>query len=148
MISALVVCNNILQRSFKEKIEVTPMKLQKLLYFTYREYLQETDKSLFSEPFLAWKYGPVLQSVYDEFKAFHANPITKFAKDANGNVMLIDESRSHRLSSIINRVWEQNKSYTGIDLSFKTHQPGTAWDRAIKDHRYVLDDEDIKVERT
>ena len=38
---------------------IDEMKLHKLLYFTQREALIQTDMPLFSEIFEAWKYGPV-----------------------------------------------------------------------------------------
>lgn len=38
--SATVVCNNILKRAFSESVAVSPMKLQKLLYFVSCEYDQ------------------------------------------------------------------------------------------------------------
>ncbi len=79
------VCNTILKKSFIQGITVTPMKLQKLLYFVYRDYLQKYDRDLFSESFETWAYGPVLPSVYDEFKSFKASRITKFAKNADGS---------------------------------------------------------------
>ena len=46
-INPLFVANNLLNLAFKEKSPVTPMKLQKLLYFIYRDYLQKTKESLF-----------------------------------------------------------------------------------------------------
>lgn len=33
--SAQSLCNNVLTRALKEKIDVTPMKLQKLLYYVF-----------------------------------------------------------------------------------------------------------------
>ena len=75
MVSALNVGNSILQRGFKENIDITPMKLQKLIYLVYKRYYQETGKALFSERFEVWKYGPVLTSVYDEFKKYKSNAI-------------------------------------------------------------------------
>ena len=57
MVSALNVGNNILKRGFSENIDITPMKLQKLIYLVYKKYYQDTKKVLFSEPFEVWKYG-------------------------------------------------------------------------------------------
>ena len=91
-IPAQAVCNSILQLSFEENIPVSPMKLQKLLYFVYRDYLKETDELLFSERFEAWPSGPVLPSVYSEFKSFCDQPITKFAKNADGSVSVLLKS--------------------------------------------------------
>ena len=45
--SATVVCNNILKRAFSESVAVSPMKLQKLLYFVSCEYVKATGNDLF-----------------------------------------------------------------------------------------------------
>jgi len=37
-----------------------PVKLQKILYILYIEYLKETDKKLFEDEFEAWVYGPII----------------------------------------------------------------------------------------
>ncbi len=45
-------------------IPSTHLKLQKLLYFAYAEFLLRTGERLFKEPILAFKYGPVVESVF------------------------------------------------------------------------------------
>lgn len=150
MVSVQALANSILKRSFEESIVVTPMKLQKLLYFIYRDYLKNNHEPLFGENFQVWQYGPVLSSVYDEFKSFRASPIDRFAKDAQDRVFVINEKNVNEVGQSINRVWEKYKMKDGIELSKMTHEPGTAWDKAYKDERSYLKDEDIldEAERT
>lgn len=50
--SATTVANNILQRSFAERRYMSPMKLQKILYFVAFEYQKRRGRPLFSEQFL------------------------------------------------------------------------------------------------
>lgn len=147
-IPAQAVCNSILQQAFKEKIPVSPMKLQKLLYFVYRDYLKKTGEPLFSERFEAWPYGPVLPSIYDEFKSFHGKPITKFAKNADGSASIISSTASGAQGVVysIASVWEKYKNYSGIDLSCITHRKGSAWYMASARHELMLDSEEIKEE--
>lgn len=45
---------------------ITPLKLQKLLYYAHAWSLALLDKPLFKEEFQAWTYGPVLRSIYKE----------------------------------------------------------------------------------
>ena len=59
MVSALSVGNTILKRARNDGIDITPMKLQKMIYIVYKEYLKQTGRSLFPERFEVWKYGPV-----------------------------------------------------------------------------------------
>ena len=81
---ATVLSNNLLIRARQENIKVTPMKLQKLLYYVCVKYVKETGEMPVSEPFEVWQYGPVIPSVYHEFKSFRAAGINKFARDAKG----------------------------------------------------------------
>ena len=44
------------------------MKLHKLLYFTQRESIIQTDEPIFQEEFEAWKYGPVMTGIRRMYK--------------------------------------------------------------------------------
>ena len=68
MITALDVANTFLERANKEKIDITPMKLQKLIYLLYKNYLKDTRSKLFWDGFEVWQYGPVIPSVYAAFQ--------------------------------------------------------------------------------
>ena len=70
MITALDVANTFLARAKKEKIDISPMKLQKLIYILYKNYLKETKKKLFSDKFEVWKYGPVISEVYQALTGY------------------------------------------------------------------------------
>ena len=45
------------------KITCTQLKLQKLVYFCFAEYLCDTGKELFTDKIYAFKYGPVVDTV-------------------------------------------------------------------------------------
>lgn len=146
MATALNVANNILQRAFEEDIDITPMKLQKLIYFVYKRFLQQTSQPLFSERFETWKYGPVLSSVYDEFKHRRANAIREYAHSNGDKALKINEKKSPEFSEAINYVWEKYKNIDGLALSAMTHKKGTAWSKAYKANKHFLDDDDIMSE--
>lgn len=59
--------------SIDSKCWVSNLKLQKLLYFSWLEYYKRTGRPLFDEEFQAWKYGPVVPSVYYEYWCNAAN---------------------------------------------------------------------------
>lgn len=145
-LSSTVVCNNILQRSFMENIVVTPMKLQKLMYFISCEYAKETNSELLSEDFCVWQYGPVLPSVYNEFKAFHGNQITTYAKDANGNSFAYDEDTAPNLKAAINRIWSSFKNKSGIELSRITHEENSGWSKAFLSRQERITKEQMKAD--
>lgn len=144
MLNTQTIANTFILLGFDENIKISPMKLQKLTYFLYKEYLKNTGLPLFSEPFEKWQYGPVLPSLYYEFNSFGANPITRFARNAKGQAEIIDLNFQSDLSKAVKRVWKIYKNYSAIELSSLTHQKNTAWDKA---ENIKLSDEDIKNER-
>lgn len=94
------------------KIECTQLKLQKLVYLCYANYLCETDKELFTDKIYAFKYGPVVDSVLKKYKKYGYKEIEKeevkleidsslelpaksrilFAEDGTGKIISIDKT--------------------------------------------------------
>ena len=60
---------------FEKLEEVTPLMLQKLLYFIQGIYLALYGRPVFPEDCRAWIHGPVYPEVYDLFRDFKYNPI-------------------------------------------------------------------------
>ncbi len=56
---------------------ISNLKLQKLLYYAQGFHLAITDKPLFTEHLRAWDHGPVVPSVYHEYKSHGAGAIPK-----------------------------------------------------------------------
>lgn len=150
MITALNISNNILKKSFDENIPITPMKLQKLIYILYKTYLKETNKSLFRESFQAWKNGPVLKTVYDEFKLYGANNIECYyscSSVENCKIFtMVEEDKSEPFKNILNSVWNKYKNYSPKELSKLTNLKNGAWEKA-KSKDGLLNDIDIIQEK-
>ena len=70
MEDVLSVASYIYKR-YKEQFSapMTEMKLHKLLYFTQREAIIQTGQPMFEEPFLAWRYGPIVMKVRQAFSS-------------------------------------------------------------------------------
>lgn len=115
--STIHVSNTILNRSFEDNLRITPMKLQRILYFVASEYAKQTGKNLFDEQFQAWKYGPVLVSVYTKFGVFKGENINVYGKDAVGNAYMVDERANPVLTAIVDRVWFACKNIPAVTLS-------------------------------
>ena len=146
MYTATVIANNILHRG---RNDITPMKLQKLLYITYKEYLSATGKKLFNEPFETWRYGPVVRCVYDEFKPFGSQPITEYAKNAEGKAFMVAENTDQNLKMIIDNVFSKYGEYSGTQLSKLTHiNDKSAWKEAVGKSCDILSDGDIVNEKS
>lgn len=60
---------------FEQLEEVTPLMLQKLLYFIQGIYSGLYGRPIFTEDCRAWIHGPVYPEVYDLFRDFKYNPI-------------------------------------------------------------------------
>lgn len=146
MITALNIANNFLELAFKENITISPMKLQKLVYILYKEYLKLTGKSLFSERFEAWQYGPVLPNIYSEFKIYRGTPIKSYSLDSDGTITKVKFSDGSNLYNVFYEVWEKYKYKTGYELSDLTHKENGAWDKSIQNKTFILKDEDIMEE--
>lgn len=75
--------HHIIAVAHSEERSITNLQLQKIMYFTFktilqRELLPEPQiEEVYDEPFLVWRYGPVVESVYDEYKIYGATPITE-----------------------------------------------------------------------
>ena len=144
----LIVSNNIIEKARNEKIPLSPMKLQKLLYFLYRECLQNKSIGIpiFAERFEAWQYGPVLPSVYYTFKHYGAASIMEYCSINKEKAMKVNEAVEPMFIVLLNEVWNKFKRFSGIELSKMTHQEGTAWYKAWCEDLTFLSDNDIKDE--
>lgn len=54
---------------------LTPLKLQKILYYAQGYYLAINDVELFREEFQAWTHGPANPKIYDKYKKYGYNSI-------------------------------------------------------------------------
>ena len=99
-------------------VDVTNLKLQKLLYFLEAIYMVVLDENyLFDENFYAWNYGPVSKKVYEQYKIFGSMPITL---DEPVNINKTNEIFIHNLFTMFN-------DYDVSDLIELSHQKGSPW---------------------
>lgn len=143
-----LVSNNILQRAFADGVGISPMKLQKILYFAASEYAKSAGEPLLDGRFEAWKYGPVLPAVFQEFKNFSGSPITAYTRDASGRSYTVDESINPLLRDVLDRVWAQTRGRSAVDLSKLTHTPGSAWYTTYTSWKNQLDDDAVQADVT
>lgn len=93
---------------------ITPLKLQKLVYYAQAWFLAFFQKPLFQEDFEAWQHGPVIPSLYLFYKDFGYNPIPPVAISSD-NLLTIDEKY------IIDGIWEVYGKYGAKFLEKLTH---------------------------
>ncbi len=61
----------------KKKKEISNLKLQKLLYYAQAWHLALYGSPLFADSIEAWVHGPVVPSVFREYKRYAWRPITE-----------------------------------------------------------------------
>ena len=70
------IANGLIHAAQTRGKSVSPMKLQKLLYFAQGFWLAQTGEVLVDEPLEAWLHGPVFPAVYHAFEPFGSSPIS------------------------------------------------------------------------
>lgn len=137
--SALAVANAFIKRAQEGKIpELTPMKLQKLLFYVQSWYFKYKGFPLFDDTFCRWSHGPVIPSIYHEFKGYGAAEIkspgtTMVSRSTQQNPfayeLVVPEINWNDSDAIayIDEAIRAYGQYSGWQLSQMTHQQGTAW---------------------
>lgn len=127
--SANAVANYFLELANSKGESLSPMKLQKLIYFAHGWHLALYNEPLIKERVQAWKLGPVIPSVYHEFKRFGYSPITCTVRDDadDGLDWHFIPRDDKRTIALLNRIWDVYGKFTAIQLSNMTHGPGAPW---------------------
>ena len=93
----------------KHGCNMDEMKMHKMMYFSQRESLMNTDNPLFEDLFEAWKFGPVLRTVRNEYKS--------------GNMFaFVSERLDKEEQKLVDSVFERYDSFNAWDLSSLSHE--------------------------
>jgi len=99
---------------------LTPLRLQKLLYYVQGWSLAIRERPMFSERIEAWANGPVVRDVYREFSAFARRSIVPEDVETESGPDLTDEEKE-----FIHSVWEALKGHSASSLWKMTHEEPT-----------------------
>lgn len=135
---------------------LTNLKLQKLIYFAYATHLTKTGKKLFSEPIVAYKYGPVIEDVYQLYKGYGRDEIeqengpefwienlsfpvsfTKIALNESGDTIF------YTLLEVLKEYWPLSTSRL-VDISHTADGP---WDHVFEEGCYRSEITDDLIEK-
>ena len=129
MLPTISVANYFIGKALQEGDNtLTPMKLIKLVYIAHGWHLANyNNEPLIGEAVEAWKYGPVIPSLYHEFKQYRNSPITqqKVIFNEEGEAVILTAPAEYH--PFLDAVWENYKNYSCLDLSTITHQNETPW---------------------
>ncbi len=133
-------------KGIEENNPVTQMKLQKMVYFAHGYHLAKFDDPLIVEDFEAWKYGPVVRSIYHSYKLFGSERIEK-------TNWILDIDRKKDLSSLdvharetIEYTWKVTSGMSAYILSNWTHEINSPWSNTFKNSLFgiAIDNDEIK----
>ena len=152
MSKVLEISNYILDCLETSNITASNLKLQKLLYFAYGICLQSYDMKLFENQIEAWMRGPVVESVYKEFKNHKYNSITTRAckeseLEENESIAykLIENAENKNIIHALKVSCAYYGKKSADELVSITHEPDTAWSKVYKKNisHIILNDDDI-----
>ena len=110
---------------------ISPMKLQKLVYFAHGWHLAYTGKPLIGEEIQAWDYGPVIDTLYRDLKGYGSGDVTGQIPE----IEYLDQKftttnplvESPEIRTFLGNVVDVYGPLSAIQLSNMTHQPDTPW---------------------
>jgi uncharacterized phage-associated protein len=76
MLTASAVARYLILEFIRRKSPISHLKLQKLLYYAQGWHLGLYDKPLFNDRIEAWVHGPVLPSIFQEYRGYRWVNIT------------------------------------------------------------------------
>jgi uncharacterized phage-associated protein len=119
--------------------DITPMKVQKLVYYAHGWYLATQDQPLINEQIEAWQYGPVVRSVYTVAKHYGNSPIKQLLAEpeltATGALEMVARTLNHdnskALKPFLDWIWTQYGRFSGTQLSNMTHETDSPWHNVV-----------------
>ena len=133
---ALAVANYLIELAKRDNKPIHLLGLVKRVYIAHGFSLAINEKGLINPRFdkvEAWKYGPVIPSVYHTFKQYKAQSITECAANMIWNEaskqpewftpMLTNEEDK----KVVEMVWKRYAGFQDSELVSLTHRKGTPW---------------------
>lgn len=132
-IQPLDIAKYILYRSYQDGELVSPLKLQKLVYFTYVRTLIKNKKRLFDEKIQAWPNGPVVPSLYHALKKYGSSPIPDefIAIASEGDFHTFLSRFPQEILNTMDEAYKEYMTYTAFELVVASHTED-AWIQARK----------------
>lgn len=129
---ARAVANFFLDLADQERVQLTQMSLLKLIYFAHGWHLAKCATPLVRQDFEAWRYGPVIKVVKDEFSEFGDGAISGRATRFDlirGHRSVVPPELEERDRAFIRAIFKAYHGYSAWELSELTHEVGSPWDR-------------------
>ncbi|MDR1982324.1 MAG: DUF4065 domain-containing protein [Holosporaceae bacterium] len=133
--NALSVANYLVECAINENVEIHLLGLIKRVYIVHGFSLAIYDKPAIDSRFdrvEAWKYGPVIPSVYHSFKHYRDNPIVEtveIIEEYNGDKpkFATPELHDEQIKRVCDMVRKRYRNLNDNDIVKLTHMSGTPW---------------------
>ncbi|BBM89187.1 hypothetical protein COTS27_00881 [Spirochaetota bacterium] len=121
----------------KKNHDIDNLKLNKLVYISYG-WGTAIGIELFDEPIQAWKLGPVIPSLYHEFKHFGSKIITEMSKIYNlkeNEVIIPEVEKGTDSFTLLKKIADNYGKISSLDLVDITHREDTPWNKTYYDEK-------------
>lgn len=134
------VVNCLLRTAYAAKADddLTPLRVQKLLYQVHGWYLAITGESILDEAFIAGRYGPELPSLRSALAAYSGMPVDEYIEELDWDLgkmghFFVNAEKFPQFETVLKRVFDTHRHLTTTQLSSLAHAEGSAWTRTPQD---------------
>jgi uncharacterized phage-associated protein len=141
--SAAAVTNWFIDRNQTDQIDLNHLKIQKLLYFAQGWHLAFFDAPLFKDNIHAWRYGPVVETIYQVLKFTEKlKSITTYIPGFTFKGSSFWQGYAPKLQldddpmTFIKNFWDRYSKLEPWILVNSCHRKGTPWDQVTSSTGY------------
>jgi uncharacterized phage-associated protein len=113
------------------------MHVIKLTYIAHGYYLGFTDNPLIGEAVVAWKYGPVIPTIYHSFKKYGSGKVEKLECEVDFQsqepIIITPITKDVNVTPMLDSVFGVYAKFSALQLSALTHQQNTPWDITFRE---------------
>jgi uncharacterized phage-associated protein len=129
---ARALANLFLDYADAKDVKVTLLALMKMIYYAHGWYLAKFGQPLVRQPFEAWKNGPVVRIVWEEFKGNKGNALTARAERldvlTNRSTIVEYKDMAPEVADFLRGIFNAYSKIHAVELSNMTHAKGSPWD--------------------
>lgn len=141
------IANFILDSADKDGVkDISILKLLKLVYIFFGWFWVIQEEELFTDEIEAWRYGPVIPSIYYELRGSGKKPIKERATlydpfgDSDPYKPKIEDEDT---LETLNIIWVPYKNAPAKHLIALTHKEGTPWWNTYNGDKYQVIPKDL-----
>lgn len=109
----------------------THLKLEKMVYLCFAEYLCMTKKLLFENKIYAFDYGPVVKDVYDKFKCYKDRVLSDdyLQAEMSYKSRILNSENGLEKIGAINKIIQWYRNMSADVLVDITHRKNSPWEK-------------------